>query len=37
MAARVSGTTIDAIAEFLLGRADLRQECDWIERAMLLA
>ncbi|HEX5864535.1 MAG TPA: hypothetical protein VF014_09835 [Casimicrobiaceae bacterium] len=37
MAARVSGTTIDAIAEFLLGRADLRQECDRIERAMLLA
>src|SRR5260370_397725 len=37
MAARVSATTIDAIAEFLLGRADLRQESDWIERALLFA
>ena len=30
-------TTIDAIAEFLLGRADLGQECDRIERAILIA
>src|SRR5271169_1544202 len=37
LAARISGTTIDAIAEFLLGRADLGQECDRIERAMLIA
>jgi hypothetical protein len=36
-AARLSGTTIDAIAEFLLGCADLGQEPDRIERAILIA
>jgi hypothetical protein len=37
LAARISGTTIDAIAEFLLNGADLCQQCDRIERAILLA
>jgi hypothetical protein len=32
-----SGTTIDAIAEFLLGGADVGQECDRIERVILIA
>ena len=37
LAGRISGTTIDAIAELLLGRAELGQECDRIERAILIA
>src|ERR1700722_16448290 len=37
MAEGTSGTTIDAIAEFLLGGADVGQECDGIERAILIA
>ena len=32
----MSGTTIDAIAEFLLGCANLGQETDRIERAILI-
>ena len=36
-AACLSATTIDAIAEFLLGRANLGQERDRIERAILIA
>src|SRR6202043_484520 len=35
-AARLSGTTIDTIAEFLLGCANLGQERDRIERAILI-
>src|SRR3954468_14138937 len=35
--ARISRTTIEAIAEFLLGRADLSQKRDRIERAIVLA
>jgi hypothetical protein len=34
---RASGTTVDAIAEFLLRCADLRQQRHRIERAVLLA
>src|SRR5205823_6468487 len=34
---RASGTTVDAIAEFLLRCADLRQQRHRIERAILLA
>src|SRR5258705_6091796 len=34
---RASGTTVDAIAEFLLRCADLSQQCHGIERAVLLA
>jgi hypothetical protein len=36
-AARLSGTTINAIAYFLLGRANLRQQRNRIERAILIA
>jgi hypothetical protein len=36
-AACLSGKTIDAIAEFLLGSANLGQESDRIERAILIA
>ena len=36
-AKRISGTTIDPVAEFLLGCTDLGQKCHWIERAILLA
>ncbi|WP_245322920.1 hypothetical protein [Bradyrhizobium valentinum] len=36
-AARLSGTTIDAIAEFVLGCANLGQQRDRIERAILIA
>src|SRR5271168_1241740 len=32
----MSGTTIDTVAEFPLGRANLGQECDRIERAILI-
>ncbi|WOH57632.1 hypothetical protein [Bradyrhizobium sp. BWC-3-1] len=35
-AARLSGTTIDAIAEFVLGCANLGQQPDRIERAILI-
>jgi hypothetical protein len=35
LAARISGTTIDAIAELLLDRADLGQQGDRIERTIL--
>jgi hypothetical protein len=34
---RVSGTTINAIAEFVLGRANLSQQHDRIERTILIA
>jgi hypothetical protein len=37
LAARISGTTIDAIAELLLDCTNLGQQCDWIEHAILLA
>jgi hypothetical protein len=36
-AACLSGTTIDAIAEFLLGSTNIGQESDRIERAILIA
>jgi hypothetical protein len=36
-AARLSGTTVDTIAELLLGCANLGQERDRIERAILIA
>ncbi|WLA39713.1 hypothetical protein QNJ95_43920 [Bradyrhizobium elkanii] len=36
-AARLSGTTIDAIAELVLGCANLGQQRDRIERAILIA
>ena len=36
-AVRISGTTIDPVVEFLLGRTDLGQKCYWIERGILLA
>ena len=36
-AARLSGTTIDALAELVLGRADLGQQRHRIERAIVLA
>jgi hypothetical protein len=36
-APRLSGTTVDTIAEFLLGCANLGQERDRIERAILIA
>jgi hypothetical protein len=37
LAARVSGATIDAIAEYFLSCADLGQECDRIASAILIA
>jgi hypothetical protein len=37
LAARSCSTMIDAIAEFFLGRTDLGQKRDWIERAILFA
>src|SRR5215467_5131402 len=33
----ISGTTIDPVAQFLLGCTDLGQKCHWIEHAVLLA